>query len=81
MDRREIRYCVERTAFLSSAGIARREVRLKNISKSGAGIILNYEKPPIEKTILLEFGDGDMKYGTVRWTSRNEMGILFTEML
>ncbi len=78
MGRREERYATLSTALMSGREATGQAVVVRNISKSGACIIVPDAGLVVGDTVSLDFGDGDVKTGSVRWITDTRHGISFS---
>jgi hypothetical protein len=62
-------------AHMSSMRLARHEVIVSNLSSEGLGIISKSVLPRVGEHVTLDFGRGELRYGSVRWTEGNKVGI------
>lgn len=77
MNRQEERYSTHRDAWLSGSQIERQPVVVRNVSKTGVGIKVETVKPLVGEQVSVDFGDGDVKLGSVRWLSDDMIGVSF----
>jgi hypothetical protein len=76
MARKEGRYIAQRTAYLSSAATARHQVVIRDISKNGVCVVSEEGKVCLGEVVSLDFGEGDIKSGSIMWISENKVGIM-----
>ena len=80
MNRQASRYSTDRSIRILDSMGNRYEATLRDISKTGARMTSEARRNRIGDLILLDFGDGDIKHGVVRWASAYELGVRFTEV-
>lgn len=81
MNRQQNRYEALNIAHLSGASIARQQVVVRDISKTGASIMTSSLRLAPDEVVSLDFGDGDVKDGAVRWISDAGFGISFFDKM
>lgn len=77
MNRQEDRYRTSRVAYLSGTCVTLHEVIVGDVSKSGARVISESASLLTGENVLLDFGEGDVKQGALRWRSGGDIGISY----